>query len=82
MRYFLATMLIASMTGCAFFSTPVPVDQRMSTIPVENAGSNLDADDHSISTKGTMVLVLILLAAFVVYYFANWQALSDVWPVR
>ena len=43
MRYFLATMLIASMTGCAFFSTPVPVDQRMSTIPVENAGSNLDA---------------------------------------
>jgi cytochrome c oxidase subunit 1 len=38
------------------------------------------ADDHK--TPGTMVLVLILLASFVVYYFANWKALADVWFVR
>lgn len=38
------------------------------------------ADDHH--TPGTMVLVLILLVSFVVYYFANWKALSDVWYVR
>ena len=31
---------------------------------------------------GTMVLVLILLFSFVVYYFANWKALADLWWVR
>lgn len=31
---------------------------------------------------GTMVLVLILLVSFVVYYFANWKALADLWWVR
>ncbi|WP_222615382.1 cbb3-type cytochrome c oxidase subunit I [Persicimonas caeni] len=31
---------------------------------------------------GTMVLVLVLLACFVVYYFANWKALADLWHVR
>jgi cytochrome c oxidase subunit 1 len=30
---------------------------------------------------GTMILVLIFLAAFVVYYFANWKLLSFVWKV-
>ncbi len=33
-------------------------------------------------TKGTMALVFILLISFVVYYFANWNALTDVWFVR
>lgn len=33
-------------------------------------------------TPGTMVLVLILLASFAIYYFANWKALADVWHVR
>lgn len=31
---------------------------------------------------GTAVLVIILLVTFVVYYFANWKALADVWHVR
>jgi hypothetical protein len=29
-----------------------------------------------------MTLVLIFLLVFVVYYFANWLWLSDVWQVR
>lgn len=33
-------------------------------------------------TPGTLTLVFVLLLAFVVYYFANWMALTDVWPVR
>lgn len=33
-------------------------------------------------TPGTLVLVFVLLASFVVYYFANWKALADVWFVR
>ena len=39
------------------------------------------AHDHY-ATKGTIVLTLIFLACFAVYYFANWKALADVWPVR
>jgi hypothetical protein len=42
--------------------------------------SEHEADDHR--TPGTMVLVLVLLGTFVVYYFANWKALADVWHVR
>jgi cytochrome c oxidase subunit 1 len=30
---------------------------------------------------GTMVLVLIFLAAFAIYYFANWKLLSFVWKI-
>lgn len=37
-------------------------------------------EDHH--APGTMVLVLVLLVSFVVYYFANWKALADVWHVR
>lgn len=42
--------------------------------------SKVEAGDHH--SPGTMVLVLILLGTFVVYYFANWKALADVWHVR
>ena len=42
--------------------------------------SEPEVGDHK--TPGTMVLVLVLLGTFVVYYFANWKALADVWHVR
>jgi hypothetical protein len=44
-----------------------------------------DETDHEKdlhNAPGTFVLVLILLASFAVYYFANWKALADVWHVR
>jgi hypothetical protein len=30
---------------------------------------------------GTMILVLVFLAAFATYYFANWKLLSFVWKI-
>jgi hypothetical protein len=42
--------------------------------------SSEEEGDHR--APGTFVLVLILLATFAVYYFANWKALADVWHVR
>lgn len=39
-------------------------------------------DEESHHAPGTMVLVLVLLASFAIYYFANWKALADVWHVR
>ncbi len=40
--------------------------------------------DEAIAHKvpGTVTLTLVLLVSFVVYYFANWKALADVWFVR
>ncbi len=32
--------------------------------------------------KGTIALTSVFLLCFAVYYFANWKALADVWPVR
>ncbi|MCC6157237.1 MAG: cbb3-type cytochrome c oxidase subunit I [Deltaproteobacteria bacterium] len=39
-----------------------------------------DAEEHK--TPGTLVFVLVFLASFAIYYFANWKALADVWHVR
>ncbi len=39
------------------------------------------AEDHW-AVKGTIALTAVFLACFAVYYFANWKALADVWPVR
>lgn len=30
---------------------------------------------------GTMILVLVFLAAFALYYFTNWKLLSFVWKI-
>ena len=46
----------------------------------EKRDEEFEAASHKV--PGTLVLVFILLAAFVVYYFANWKALTDVWFVR
>jgi cytochrome c oxidase subunit 1 len=39
------------------------------------------ASVHRTGTPGTVVLVLIFFAAFIVYYFANWKILSFLWKV-
>lgn len=49
---------------------------------VEVIASEHENDHEEHRTPGTMVLVLILLASFAIYYFANWKALADVWHVR
>ena len=51
--------------------------------PPALAGSQPGSLAHAhYATKGTIVLTLVFLACFAVYYFANWKALADVWPVR
>jgi cytochrome c oxidase subunit 1 len=36
---------------------------------------------HRTGTPGTVVLVLIFFAGFILYYFANWKVLSFLWKV-
>ncbi|TFG53707.1 MAG: cytochrome C oxidase subunit I [Gemmatimonadales bacterium] len=41
-----------------------------------------DADGSALyASRGTMVLVFVFLAAFVVYYFVNWKLLSFLWKI-
>lgn len=57
-----------------------------------NAGSPMEAwtpplapvadEDLEHKTPGAFALVILLLVCFMVYYFANWKALADVWWVR
>jgi cytochrome c oxidase subunit 1 len=54
-----------------------PVVAAAKHAPAPAAGAH---EEHK--TPGTMALVIVLLVSFVVYYFANWKALSDVWHVR
>ncbi len=71
--------------GTLFFGKKIGAGAAMSDwgTPPALAGSSAGslAHDHY-ATKGTIVLTLIFLACFAVYYFANWKALADVWPVR
>ena len=49
--------------------------------PVAAPGTAVAAvEEHP--TQGTMVLAVVFLVSFAVYYFANWKALADCWPVR
>ena len=48
--------------------------------PLGNAKPGSLANDHW-AMKGTMALTIVFLICFAVYYFANWKALADVWPV-
>src|SRR5688572_6778036 len=49
--------------------------------PVAGLKAGSVVDDHW-GMKGTVALTGVFLACFAVYYFANWKALADVWPVR
>lgn len=55
-------------------------DHPAAPAPAYSGGGLAVAEAHP--TQGTMVLAVVFLLSFAVYYFANWKALADVWPVR
>lgn len=50
--------------------------------PVVLSEKTSEGENHDHKTPGTMILVMVLLVSFIVYYFANWKALAEVWYVR
>ncbi len=56
-------------------SKPTPL-----TLPVASSVSGHGSAAH-VNVPGTVVLAMILLIAFVLYYFVNWKYLSEVWPM-
>jgi len=45
------------------------------------ADADVGVGEGDRAAKGTLVLVFVFLAAFVVYYFVNWKLLSGIWRV-
>jgi cytochrome c oxidase subunit 1 len=85
----LAFVLIAVTT--VFFGKPMTAEaikagasgipQGVLKLPNQmHTGQHVDAT-HKTGAQGTMILVFIFLACFVLYYFVNWKILSFVWKV-
>ncbi len=36
---------------------------------------------HKTGAPGTVILVFVFLAVFILYYFANWKVLSMIWKI-
>jgi cytochrome c oxidase subunit 1 len=63
--------------GSVFFGRRVPDTPgavALAAMPAER--------EQHVPIRGTMVLVLVFLAAFVIYYFLNWKWLADIWLVK
>lgn len=39
------------------------------------------SEDRTLKAPGTLVMVFVFLAVFVLYYFVNWKLLSAIWRV-
>ncbi len=74
-----AVFLGKSNKGRAMTSWQTPEQDRMNKNLIT---THWNPESDKLRPKGTVVLTLIFLASFAVYYFANWKALVDVWPVK
>jgi cytochrome c oxidase subunit 1 len=84
----LAYIVIAVVT--VFFGRPFRPDDRgdpsgvppgVWSLPKQVHDGASVAAIHRTGTPGTVVLVLIFFAGFILYYFANWKILSFLWKV-
>jgi cytochrome c oxidase subunit I len=57
------------------------VPQGVWRLPAQTHESAAVVAAHQTGTPGTLVLVFIFFACFVLYYFANWKILSFLWKV-
>jgi len=68
-------------TDAALAGSVPPGVYRRPFLELPQEDVELEAHGRLGTMPGTMILVLIFLAAFVVYYFANWKLLSFVWRI-
>ncbi len=77
-------LMFVLLVVAAVFTGPKIAGQAMEPWHEERQapGSEAVAEGDEHHTPGTLVLALVFLTTFVVYYFANWMWLADVWEVR
>jgi len=59
----------------------VGVPQGVTRLPAQTHSAEEAAEIHKQGTPGTVVLVFIFLAVFMLYYFTNWKLLSMIWKI-
>ena len=70
------------------WGTPKPIASESRTHVQPGFGAGVGSATPAMAmaeahpTQGTLILAIVFLLSFAVYYFANWKALADVWPVR
>ena len=57
------------------------IPQGILKLPAQTHSGSMTARVHKTGTPGTVILVYIFLACFVVYYFINWKLLSFLWKI-
>lgn len=55
--------------------------QGIIKLPAQVHSGAAVAEVHKQGAKGTMILVFVFLACFVIYYFVNWKVLSFLWKM-
>ena len=55
--------------------------QGIENPPRPLAERSYEVSEEPVRPVGTLVLVFVFLAAFVLYYFVNWKLLSLVWKI-
>jgi cytochrome c oxidase subunit 1 len=83
-------IFIASAVWSVFFTKKVTAEEMLSAtsgIPqgIQNlpkqVHENAEEKVHNMGAPGTLILVFIFLAVFVLYYFTNWKILSFIWKI-
>ena len=57
------------------------IPQGILRLPPQTHGAEASAAVHAKGAPGTIVLVYVFLAVFVLYYFTNWKILSMIWKM-
>ncbi len=57
------------------------IPQGIIRLPAQAHSEEASAKAHEEGAPGTMVLVFVFLAVFILYYFTNWKLLSLVWKI-
>lgn len=86
-----ALMFILSAVVSVFFGRPFSaqsisaresgVPQGILKLPNQAHTGSMVARAHNAGTPGTVILVFIFLACFIVYYFVNWKLLTFLWRI-
>jgi cytochrome c oxidase subunit 1 len=75
-------MYIIVTVASVFFGKHTADTAAKPAAPTPAAAIGVYGSAETLKIPGTIVLVGVFFIAFVLYYFANWKYLAEVWPMR
>jgi cytochrome c oxidase subunit I len=78
-------MYLVVVVGSVFFGKQTADSPVTRPVPAPASGAAVVGAYGSAGTlriPGTVILVGVFFAAFVLYYFVNWKYLAEIWPLR